>query len=109
MALLEELKALGPALLDAWYVVDEDDRIVDFNPAFHAMFPRAVARKLKTLSCREAAKLPACATEQCLRSVCQSQGPIRLDEVDAEVADEQVRLIISATPVELPKGGKGAL
>jgi hypothetical protein len=25
---LEALKQLGPALLDAWYVVDEEDRIV---------------------------------------------------------------------------------
>src|SRR5439155_24304482 len=65
--------------------------------------------KLKTLSCREAAQLPPCATERCLRVACHEGGPIRLDELEAEVGGEKVRLITAAAPVDLPGGAKGAL
>lgn len=106
---LDMVKRLGPAIVDPWYVVDEEDRIVDFNTAFHSLFPRSVGRKLRGMSCREAAVLPPCSGGQCLRKTCAQKGAFRLDEVDAEVGGEKLRLVISAVPVALKPGGQGAL
>jgi hypothetical protein len=106
---LEGLKVFGPAFLDAWYVVDEQDRVIEFNAAFHAMFPRSVGRTLKSMGCRDVAKLPACATDPCLRQRCSAQGAVRLDEIDAEVGGQAVRLIVSAVPIALGEGRVGAL
>lgn len=106
---VEALKILGPAFLDAWYVVDDQDRIVDFNAAFHALFPRPMARKLKTLTCREALTLPPCGGAQCLRQTCIASGPSRLDELEAQVGNEKLRVIINAVPIPLPEGKTGAL
>lgn len=106
---LEVLKALGPALMDAWYVVDESDRIVEFNSVFHAMFPRAVARTLKGAECRRTLDLPPCRGDRCLRRACAESGSMRLDEVDVELGGERLRLIIGASPITLPGGGKGAV
>jgi hypothetical protein len=106
---VEALKILGPAFLDAWYVVDDQDRIIDFNSAFHALFPRSVARKLKSMSCREAVGLAPCAGEQCLRQICTASGPSRLDELEAQIGSEKLRLIINAVPLPFPEGKTGAL
>jgi PAS domain-containing protein len=106
---VEALKILGHAFLDAWYVVDDEDRIIDFNPAFFALFPRAVGRKLKGMTCRDAVALPPCAGAQCLRQTCVASGPSRLDELEAQIADEKLRLIINAVPLPLPDGKTGAL
>lgn len=106
---VEALKILGPAFLDAWYVVDDQDRIIDYNAAFHALFPRAVARKLRGMTCREVMFLPPCAGRRCLRETCTASGPCRMDELEAEVGGERLRLIISAVPVPLPEGKVGAL
>lgn len=106
---LEALKILGPAFIDAWYVVDDQDRIIDYNPAFHALFPRAVARKLKGLSCREASPLGPCSAQGCLRERCAASGALRLDELEAQLAEEKLRLIISAVPLPLGEGRMGAL
>lgn len=110
MDVLEALKVVGPGILDPWYVVDGEDRIVDFNPAFHALFPRPVGRKLKGMGCRDVAVLPRChGSEQCLRASCHASGPMRLDEVDAVIGSRPIRVVVSATPVRLADGGTGAL
>jgi len=106
---LDALKILGPAFIDAWYVVDEQDRIIDYNPAFHALFPRAVARKLKGLSCRDASANGPCATQGCLRERCAASGALRLDELEARFSEELLRLIISVVPLQLSGGRLGAL
>ena len=106
---LDALKTLGPAFIDAWYVVDDQDRIIDYNPAFHALFPRSVARKLKGLTCRDASAEGPCRSQGCLREKCASSGALRLDELEAQFGDEQLRLIISAVPLPLGDGRHGAL
>jgi hypothetical protein len=107
---LEALKLLGPAFLDAWYVVDAQDRIIDYNPAFHALFPRAVARRLKSMTCREASVLGPCGGELgCLRERCTSTGPLRLDELEVQLGEEKLRLIVSAVPLPLGEGKVGSL
>ena len=106
---VEALRILGPAFLDAWYVVDEQDRIIDYNAAFHALFPRAMARKLKGMTCRDVMMLPPCAGRRCLRETSAASGPCRMDEIEAEVGDERLRLIVSAVAVPLAGGKTGAL
>src|SRR4051812_26031424 len=98
------VKQLGAAMLDAWLVVDDQDRIVEHNQAFRDLFPRELARKLKGLSAAEAVKLPG----EPLRKQCEA-GPLRLDEQTAEIAGEKFRFIVGAAPVPLPEGKQGAL
>jgi len=109
MDVLDALKSLGPAFLDAWYVVDDQDRVIDYNPAFHALFPRAVARKLRGTPCREISPQGPCSTQGCLRERCASSGPLRLDELEAQLSEEKLRLIISVVPLQLGEGRVGAL
>lgn len=106
---LEALRLLGSVLVDPWYVVDADCRLVEYNAAFHALFPRAVARTLKQKSCKEALSLPTCEGDKCLRKSCLQSGPTRLDEVEGRVGEERLNLIVSASPLPLPDGTVGAL
>ena len=41
---LAEFKRVAPAIVDSYFIVDTERRIVDFNRAFYAMLPRQVAR-----------------------------------------------------------------
>jgi hypothetical protein len=109
MNALEALALLGPAISDPWVVVDDQEKILEFNSAFFALFPRSTGRNLKKLSCTEVAKLPGCGTGQCLRARCETEGAFRLDEVDVEVGADKLRLIISAAPLTLASGKIGAL
>ncbi len=108
-AALQALSVLGAGFIDPWYVVDDQDRIIEYNAAFHALFPRAVGRKLKTQTCRDALSMSACAGEKCLRKTCQSTGAIRLDEVEAKIGETEYRLVLSAVPLDLGQGKIGAL
>lgn len=106
---LEALKLFGPVLTDAWFVVDEQDRIVALNAAFHQLFPRAIARNLKSMTCCEAVSLPTREGDRCLRRLCVSGGPFRLSEIDAEVGGQKLRLVISAVPLAFAPEKVGAL
>ncbi len=106
---LDALKRVAPVMTDPWYLVDAQDRIVDFNAAFFALFPRSVSRSLKGLHCREALALPPCAGEGCLRRSCGKSGSLRLDELDVPLGDQTLRLVVTAMAVELPGGDTGAL
>lgn len=109
MTVAEALEVLGPALTDPWFLVDEHDAIVDFNAAFRTLFPRQLARGLKGKGCRDALTLPPCGTDRCLRTLCEQDGALRLDEVDAELAGAAHRVILTALPVPLPEGKRGTL
>src|SRR5688572_16613158 len=50
---LQEFKRVAPAIVDSYFVVDRERRIVDFNRTFFAMLPRNVARGLKGKHCYE--------------------------------------------------------
>lgn len=103
------IRILGSALFDAWFLVDDHDRILDFNPAFHALFPRSIARNLKLRKYGEVLKLTT--DESCsLRDKCIAEGGrIRLDEIGCEIGDETLQLSISAIGVTLPGDVLGTL
>ena len=48
---LAEFKRVSNAIVDSYFIVDTDRRIVDFNRAFYALLPRSVARGLKGKHC----------------------------------------------------------
>jgi PAS domain-containing protein len=99
--LLEALKQLTGALLDAYAVVDTDLHIVDFNPSFYSLFPRHVARQLKRKSLDEVLSLelggqPLDIAQDCMAKATQ----LRYDEVVGHVADgDPLDFIVAATPL----------
>jgi PAS domain-containing protein len=105
---LEEFKRVAPALVDSWFVVDNDRRIVDFNHAFYAMLPRAVARQLKGKHCFDVLQLNIC-ENACIAQQCWQEGRhIRLNEITGQVVngeqDEPMRFILSAIPITNGRG-----
>src|SRR3989442_185725 len=54
---LTEFKRVSTAIVDSYFIVDTERRIVDFNRAFFALLPRAVARGLKGKHCFEVLEL----------------------------------------------------
>lgn len=100
---LAEFKRVSNAIVDSYFVVDSERRIVDFNRAFYAMLPRQVARGLKGKKCYEVLELNICRSS-CIAEQCWQTGRhVRLDEItgtiigDAEA--QQLRFILSAVPI----------
>src|SRR5512141_2321094 len=54
---LTEFKRTSNAIVDSYFIVDTERRIVDFNRAFFALLPRSVARGLKGKHCYEVLEL----------------------------------------------------
>jgi PAS domain-containing protein len=104
---LQSLKHLSGALLDAWVVVDRQQQVLDFNPLFRGLFPRGVARQLKRSRFPEVLRLelggqPLDVVAECI----QRETPLRYDEVLGRVAEDDVALalIVSAAPLVAPTG-----
>jgi PAS domain-containing protein len=98
---LTELKRVASAIVDSYFVVDTERRIVDFNRAFFALLPRQVARGLKGKRCYEVIELNICKAA-CIAQQCWSDNRhVRLDEISGSVAGEpqQLRFILSAVPI----------
>jgi PAS domain-containing protein len=100
---LEQFKSVAPALVDSYFVVDRDRRIVDFNRAFYAMLPRQVARNLKGKHCYEVIEFNICKSN-CIAEQCwQLNRHVRLDEISGTVIGdaeaEKMRFILSAVPI----------
>jgi len=106
---LEQWKALGVAALDAWVVVDAEDRIVAHNPLFRDLFPRAVGRELVGMRSAEAIRLSSPAGEKALPTLCSAGQPVRLDEQEAEIAGTRLRFIVGAAPLALEAEKSGTL
>jgi transcriptional regulator of aromatic amino acid metabolism len=101
-AVLAQLERLGDALPDPWLVVDPQGRVIESNRAFHALFPRSVARLLRESVCCEHLKLSVCDVDRCLARQCRTEArPIRLDEIEAHVQGDDTprRFIVSAVPL----------
>jgi hypothetical protein len=99
-AFIAQFKQVSDAIIDSWFVVDNDRNIVDFNRTFFSMLPRNVARGLKGKKCYEVVELnickEACIAEQCWRDHRQ----VRLDEIKGSVAGgDEMRFILSAIPI----------
>ena len=100
---LEEFKRIAPAIVDSYFVVDRDRRIVDYNRAFYAMLPRSVARTVKGMHCYDAINLDICHSD-CIAQQCWRDGRhVRLDEITGRIpGDEEpreLRFILSAIPI----------
>jgi PAS domain-containing protein len=105
---LEQFKRISPVIVDSYFVVDSERRIVDFNRAFYAMLPRHVARGLKGKHCYEVIELNIC-KESCIARQCWADNRhVRLDEISgAIIGDEeaqQLRFILSAIPISDEQG-----
>ncbi|MEM9489793.1 MAG: PAS domain-containing protein [Myxococcota bacterium] len=113
-AFIEQFKQIAPAIVDSYFVVDAERRIVDFNRPFYAMLPRQVARGLKGKKCYEVLKLNIC-ENNCIAKQCwQSGRGVRLDEISGHVrgaaSDEEMRFNLSSVPITDSEGNHvGAL
>ena len=109
---LTEFKRVASAIVDSYFVVDSERRIVDFNRAFFALLPRQVARGLKGKRCYEVIELNICKTE-CIAQQCWADNRhVRLDEISGNIAGEtsKLRFILSAVPITDERGNHvGAL
>jgi PAS domain-containing protein len=100
---LEQFKRVNNAIVDSYFVVDNERRIVDFNRAFYAMLPRQVARGLKGKKCFEVIELNICKNE-CIAQQCwKDNRPVRLDEISGKILGDsdskELRFILSAVPI----------
>ena len=98
---LTEFKRVASAIVDSYFVVDTERRIVDFNRAFFALLPRQVARGLKGKRCYEVIDLNICKTE-CIAQQCWADNRhVRLDEISGSIVGEaqKLRFILSAVPI----------
>jgi PAS domain-containing protein len=98
---LTEFKRVSSAIVDSYFVVDMDRRIVDFNRAFYALLPRGVARGLKGKHCYEVLELNICQHECIARQCWNDNRHVRLDEISGNIAGEtqKLRFILSAVPI----------
>jgi PAS domain-containing protein len=98
---LTEFKRVSNAIVDSYFIVDAERRIVDFNRAFFALLPRAVARGLKGKHCFDVLELNICKNE-CIAQQCWADNRhVRLDEISGNIAGEpgKLRFILSAVPI----------
>jgi PAS domain-containing protein len=100
---LQEFKRVAPAIVDSYFVVDRERRIVDFNRAFYALLPRQMARGLKGKKCYEVIELNIC-RENCIAQQCwRDNRHVRLDEISGNVIGDteakKFRFILSAIPI----------
>jgi PAS domain-containing protein len=100
---LSEFKRVASVIVDSYFVVDVERRIVDFNRAFFAMLPRQVARGLKGRHCYEVIELNICASE-CIAQQCWTDNRhVRLDEISGTIKGDPsantLRFILSAVPI----------
>ena len=98
---LNEFKRVASAIVDSYFVVDTERRIVDFNRAFFTLLPRQVARNLKGKHCYEVLELNICKSE-CIAQQCWAGNRhVRLDEISGSIAGEpqKLRFILSAVPI----------
>ena len=100
---LSEFRRVSAVFVDSYFVVDADRRLVEWNRAFHAMLPRAVARNLAGKHCHEVLELNICAKD-CIAKRCWSEArQVRLDEITGTIPGDadagRLRFIVSAVPI----------
>jgi PAS domain-containing protein len=111
---LEQFKRVNNAIVDSYFVVDTERRIVDFNRTFYSMLPRQVARGLKGKKCYEVIELNICKSD-CIAQQCWNDNRhVRLDEISGMILGDseakQMRFILSAVPITDDSGAHvGAL
>lgn len=101
-ALLETVRQLGGAFLDAWAVLDADNRIVAFDARFRGLFARHQARKLKGSACCAFLSFAVCDDGTHLATRCRDAGhSLRFDEIEARLEGEEKprRFMLAVTPI----------
>lgn len=100
------IELIGGALPDGALLVDRDQRIVQHNRVLVGWYPKPVARKLATMTCKEALCLSICEQQGCVARQCMELGRVRYDEVDARFAgtDESRKVIVSAGGIPDARG-----
>lgn len=97
---VRDLKRVAPALIDSYFIVDNERKIVDFNRAFYSMFPRQVARGLKNKVYSGVIDL---SIASCIVQQCWSENRhVRLDEISGTIVgveSQQMKFIMSAVPI----------
>ena len=98
---LTEFKRVANAIVDSYFIVDSESRIVDFNRAFFALLPRQLARGLKGRHCFEILELNICQHECIAKQCWANDRHVRLDEISGNIAGEtqRLRFILSAVPI----------
>ncbi len=111
MEILDQIKAISDIIIDAYFVVDAERNIVDFNRAFHAMLPRSVARGLRGKKCYDVLNLDICKDDCIARRCWKTRKQTRLDEIQGQVAktDKPLTFILSARPFFDGKRPVGAM
>jgi PAS domain-containing protein len=96
-----KLKTLSGAFLDAYVVVDPAQHILDFNRVFYSLFPRSVARKLKSERLESVLKLELAGEPLDLATKClETRSTLRYDEIRGHITDsEPISLIAAASPL----------
>jgi len=108
MDIIESFRQISDVVIDAYFVVDRQGAILEYNRAFFAMFPRQVARKLKGMSVEDALVVERNVAKECM----EAGRHVRLDEILLRVkgGDEEYRVILSGIPLPDAQGGvSGAL
>lgn len=111
---LAEFQRVSPAIVDRFFVVDHERRIVEFNRAFYASLPRQLARGLRGKRCFDVVELNICQSA-CIAQSCWKQNRhVRLDEISGRPAGQadapDRRFILSAIPITDEHGNNvGAL
>jgi PAS domain-containing protein len=100
---LVEFKRVASAIVDSYFIVDLERRVVDFNRAFFAMLPRQASRGLKGKHCYDVIELNICKTD-CIAKQCWSGNRhVRLDEISGTITGDPgantLRFILSAVPI----------
>ncbi len=98
---IAQFKPLSDALIDSWFIVDNERNVVEFNRAFFSLLPRQVARGLKGKKCYEVLELEIC-KERCIAEQCwRDKKQLRLDEINGKPTqtEKPMRFILSALPI----------
>lgn len=101
---IQQFKSTSDAIIDSWFICDNDRNIVDYNRAFFALFPRHEARNLKARKCYDVMRLTIC-QHSCIAQQCwRDQRHVRLDEIDGRPLGQPDeagarRYVLSAIPI----------
>ncbi len=100
---IDNFKQVASVIVDSYFVIDTERRIVDFNRPFYAVLPRQVARGLKGKKCYEIIELNICENECIAKQCWQGNRHVRLDEISGSVLgapdSKPMRFILSAIPI----------
>ena len=107
MEFLSVFKKVSNVIVDAYYVVDSEGQILEYNRAFYALFPKQVARKLKGVRIGDVMEIGRDVAAECM----EAGRHVRLDEIVGTVkaSGEEIRMILSGIPIQEDTGVVGAL